>query len=89
VNARDVGVSYFMLGTAGILTGYLRRPGQRRWQIAGASALAVNAIVRPTFTEVGHLTAFLVGMAAVPLAPNRDRLSYPQITEWALLRDEF
>jgi hypothetical protein len=37
--------------------------------------------VRPTFTEVGHLTAFLVGLAVIPLAPDRDRMPYPDWSE--------
>lgn len=61
---RDVGVSYFVLGVAGALTGHARRPWRSRYQLAGVGALAVNAAVRPTHTEVGHLTAFVVGLAA-------------------------
>lgn len=76
-NARDVGVSYFVLGVAGTLSGYLRAPGRRRWQLVGAAALAANAALKPTFTEVGHLTAFLVGVAGVPLAPDREKNVYP------------
>jgi rhomboid family protein len=77
VNARDVGVSYFVLGVSGTLTGYVRRRRRTRYQVAAVAALAGNAALRPTFTEVGHLTAFLVGLAAVPLAPDRDRMPYP------------
>lgn len=77
VNARDVGVSYFVLGVAGTLSGYLRPPGRVGWQIIGGAALAANAALRPTFTELGHLTAYLVGVAAVPWAPNRDQFGYP------------
>jgi hypothetical protein len=73
VHARDVGVSYFLFGIAGTLSGYLRRPRRRRWQITGVAALSVNVAARPTFTEVGHLTAFLVGLAAIPLATNREQ----------------
>jgi len=39
--------------------------------------LTGNAALRPTFTEVGHLTAFVVGLAAVPLAPGREGMPYP------------
>jgi hypothetical protein len=73
VNARDVGVSYFVLGVTGALTGYIERPWGVRCQVAGLTALAGNAVARPTFTEVGHLTAFVVGLAAVPLAPDGDQ----------------
>lgn len=78
-NARDVGVSYFVFGVAGALSGYTRKPWRSGAQVAAALALAGNAAARPTFTEVGHLTAFLVGLAAVPLAPDRDSQPYPPI----------
>lgn len=77
VNARDVGVSYFLLGIAGALSGYLQPEWRTRGQLTAVTALTANAAARPTFTEVGHLTAFLVGLAAVPLAPDRDRMPYP------------
>ena len=76
-NARDVGVSYFVLGVAGALSGYVRPHWRSRSQVAAVAALAGNAALRPTFTEVGHLTAFVVGLAAVPLAPDRDAMPFP------------
>jgi hypothetical protein len=77
VNARDVGVSYFVFGAAGAVSGYVQRPWRSRCQVAAVAALAGNAAVRPTFTEVGHLTAFVVGLAAIPLTPDRDHMTYP------------
>ena len=77
VDARDVGVSYFLLGVAGALSGYVRPPWRSRSQLTALGALAVNTALRPTFTEVGHLTAFAVGLAAIPLAPDRDGMPYP------------
>jgi hypothetical protein len=77
VKVRDVGVSYFVWGIAGALSGYVDRRWRTRVQAAMASTLAVNAVVRPTFTELGHLTAFGVGLAASPLAPDRDGQPYP------------
>jgi len=76
VNARDVGVSYFVFGVAGALTGYVERPWRSGCQAAALVALAVNAALRPTFTEVGHLTAFVVGLAGAPLAPDRATVPY-------------
>lgn len=84
VNARDVGVSYFVLGVAGTLTGYVEPRWRSRTQATAVAALTANAALRPTFTEVGHLTSFLVGLAAVPLAPDRDRSPYPAV---AAIRD--
>lgn len=77
VKARDVGVSYFVLGVGGALTGYLRRPWRLRSQTAGLGALAAITLAQRTHTQVGHLTAFAVGLAAVPLAPGRDRMALP------------
>ena len=77
-NARDVGVSYFVLGVAGALTGYVRPPMRSRSQLVAVAALTGNAVLRPTFTEVGHLTAFVVGLAATPVVPDRDDMPYPQ-----------
>jgi hypothetical protein len=92
VNARDVGVSYFVFGVAGTLTGYIRRPWRARCQLGAVGALTGNAILRPTFTEVGHLTALVVGLSAVALAPDRDAMPYPgegvysTVTDLARLR---
>lgn len=80
VNARDVGVSYFLFGVAGALTGYVRPPWRSRCQLTAAAAVTANAAARPTFTEVGHLTAFLAGLAAIPLTADRDEKPYPALT---------
>src|SRR5206468_702633 len=77
VNARDVGVSYFMMGVAGALSGYVDRRWRTPVQTAAVSALVANAVARPTFTELGHLTAFGVGLAASPFVPDRDGQPYP------------
>jgi len=77
VDARVGGVRYFVFGVAGASSGCIRRRWRRQSQVATAAALVGNAAVRPTFTEVGHLTAFVVGLAAIPLAPGRDSMSYP------------
>jgi hypothetical protein len=76
-NARDVGVSYFVFGSAGALSGYVERRWRARCHASVLAVLAANAVVRPTFTEIGHLTAFVVGMAAIPMVPDRDGRPYP------------
>ena len=77
VDARDVGVSYFDFGVTGALTGYIPRPWRSRSQGGALLALVANAMATPTFTEVGHLTAFGVGLATSPLVANRDQEPYP------------
>jgi hypothetical protein len=62
VNARDVGVSYFVFGVTGALSGHVEWPWRSRCQAAAVLALVANVAVTPTFREVGHLTAFGVGL---------------------------
>lgn len=66
--AQDVGVSYFVLGVAGAASRYLPRRVRTGLRVAAAGALAVDVVVRPTYTEVGHLTAFLTGLAMTRVA---------------------
>src|SRR3954471_12389032 len=77
IAARDVGVSYFVFGTAGALSGYVPPPWRSGCQAATVAVLLANFAVRPTFTEAGHLTAYVVGLTATPLAPGRDQMTYP------------
>jgi rhomboid family protein len=83
VNARDVGVSYFVWGIAGVLSGYVDRRWRMPAQTAAVSGLVANAVARRTFTEFGHLTAFGVGLAASPFAPDRDGQPYPTVSRQA------
>ncbi len=63
----DVGVSYGLGGAAGVL-GY-RLPG--RWRLAylvvALSYLAGRVLLFRTFTDIGHLAAFAIGLACLPL----------------------
>ena len=68
------------------MSGYVQRPWQSRCQVMAVAALIANAAVRPTFTEVGHLTALILGLAGVPLAPDRERMTYPSAATTARLR---
>ena len=68
INARDIGVSYFLIGIAGVLTYRVPRPW--RWLYLAAILLVVGVplLVSPGFTPLGHFTALLVGWACYPLA---------------------
>ena len=73
IDARDIGVSYFLVGIAGVLTYRIPRPW--RWvYLATIVALAVAAwLARPDFTQLGHLCALVIGLACYPLARSRIR----------------
>ena len=58
-------------------------PPTARARAAGVTLLTANAVARPTFTEVGHLTAYLTGLALSPLATDRDRNRYPGTQRYA------
>ncbi|MEU3184606.1 rhomboid-like protein [Streptomyces sp. NPDC006923] len=69
VNTLDVGVSYALAGIAGILIHRVPRP----WNLPYITAVAVfygaPLITGRTFTDIGHLTAVLIGLACYPLTP--------------------
>jgi hypothetical protein len=73
INARDIGVSYFLVGMIGILAYHILRPW--RWVYLGVAvvALLIPLAVKPDFTPLGHFCALLVGLACYPLSRGRDR----------------
>ncbi|MGY4709344.1 rhomboid-like protein [Mycolicibacterium sp. CBM1] len=72
LNARDIGVSYFVVGVAALLGYRVVRPW--RWlyllTIIGCAVVAVF-VAHPMFTQVGHLCAVFVGLACYPMARGR------------------
>jgi hypothetical protein len=52
-------------------------PWRSRCHAAVLAGLAGNALVNPTHTEVGHLTALLTGLACAPFVPNRGDAPLP------------
>ena len=71
IDARDVGVSYFVVGIVGVL--FYRVPRRWRWvYLGGVVVIAVGALVlRTNFTSLGHLCALALGLACYPLARRR------------------
>ncbi|MET0704852.1 MAG: rhomboid-like protein [Mycobacterium sp.] len=72
INARDIGVSYFVVGMVGILSYHIVRPW--RWLYLGAAMLTVliPLAINLDFTPLGHSCALLVGLACYPLTRGRD-----------------
>jgi hypothetical protein len=69
VQAVDVGASYGFVALAGIATYLL--PRRLKWAYLGALLLVLVAALAlvPSFTDFGHLAAFLIGLACRPLVP--------------------
>ena len=67
----DIGVSYALAGVEGVLT-YLIAAPWRYLYAAGLVAYYGEALVDGhTFTDVGHFTALLLGLACYPLTVSR------------------
>jgi len=63
----DIGVSYALSGAVGVLTWYFARPS--RWFYLGAATTFYLLLFgfSTNFTNLGHLTAFLIGVGCYPL----------------------
>ncbi|MFC1429855.1 rhomboid-like protein [Streptacidiphilus sp. N1-3] len=74
--ALDIGVSYAVAGAVGMLTWFLARP--LRWYYLGAATcfFVLLLISSWDFTNLGHITAFLIGVGCYPVGrgvPGGDR----------------
>ncbi|MFF0815137.1 rhomboid-like protein [Rhodococcus sp. NPDC003318] len=71
VNTLDVGVSYALAGVAAVLTYRIVSPW--RYLYAGGVVVffVIPVLTNQTFTDVGHLTAALIGFACWPLTRGR------------------
>ncbi len=68
VNTLDVGVSYALAGVVGVLTWCVPRPWRYGYAAAVLGFFAVPLATGRTFTDLGHFTAVLIGLACRPLA---------------------
>ncbi|MFE7577322.1 rhomboid-like protein [Streptomyces sp. NPDC057521] len=66
-NTLDVGVSYALAGVVAVLTYYVPRPWRPAYLFAVLVIYTVPLITDPTFTDIGHLTAALIGLGCYPL----------------------
>jgi hypothetical protein len=75
VHARDIGVSYFLVGVMGVLTYHIARPW--RWGYLGVLfvifgfPLIVMDRVELNFTAIGHFTSILIGLCFYPLTRSK------------------
>ena len=77
VLARDVGVSYFLVGVMAVLTYHIARPW--RWGYLGVLLVIFSfPLLTMTrhgvnFTAIGHFAAILIGLCFYPMARERKR----------------
>ena len=73
IDARDIGVSYFVVGIVGVLTYHI--PPRWRWLyvVAALVVFAVSLAVKRDFTQLGHFSALLLGLGCYPVTRSRGR----------------
>lgn len=71
--ARDIGVSYFLVGVMAVLTYHIAVPW--RWlYLAGLVLIfTVPLALHPDFTAIGHVAAILIGLCCYPLTQHATR----------------
>ena len=86
LNARDVGVSYFVVGVVGLLTYRFVFPWRWVYLAAALVWFGIPVVLSPTFTPVGHLSALLIGLALYPLSRGRTAPLLNPVTLYRTLR---
>ncbi|WP_227981630.1 rhomboid-like protein [Nocardia spumae] len=71
VDVRDIGVSYFLAGIIGVLTYHLAYPWRWGYVVVAGACFAAPPLIHLTFTGIGHLSAFVIGLACYPLTRSR------------------
>jgi hypothetical protein len=79
MHARDIGVSYFLVGVMAVLTYHIARPW--RWGYIGVLfiifgfPLITTDRIELNFTAIGHFASLLIGLCFYPMARERKRPS--------------
>jgi hypothetical protein len=73
VNARDIGVSYFMVGVIAVLAYRVARPWRWGYLAVLITIFTVALIIHVNFTAIGHLSAIFIGLLFYPMARGRER----------------
>lgn len=80
VDTLDVGVSYALAGVMGVLAYRIPAPWRYGYAVAVVGGYAVPLILGRTFTDLGHFTAVLIGLACFPLVRGRGKARNPKET---------
>ncbi len=80
VDTLDIGVSYALAGVMAVLGYRLAVPWRYGYLAAVLAVFALPLAAGPTFTDVGHLLAALLGLACYPLVGGRGKARNPKET---------
>ena len=71
IDARDIGVSYFVVGIVGVLAYRIAPPWRWVYLAVAILVFATSLAVKRDFTQLGHFSALLLGLACYPLTRRR------------------
>jgi hypothetical protein len=73
VHARDIGVSYFLVGVIAVLAYRIAPPWRWGYLAVLLGVFTVPLIIHLNFTAIGHFSAIFIGLCCYPLARERAR----------------
>jgi Rhomboid-like protein len=71
VHARDIGVSYFMVGVIAVLAYHIAPPWRWGYLAVLIAVFTVPLLIHVTFTAIGHFSAIFIGLLFYPMARAR------------------
>ncbi len=71
VYARDIGVSYFMIGVIAVLAYHVARPWRWGYLAVLITVFTVPLFIQLNFTAIGHFSAIFIGLSFYPMARRR------------------
>ncbi|MFD5820221.1 rhomboid-like protein [Streptomyces sp. NPDC059618] len=80
VDTLDVGVSYALAGVVGVLTYRIAPPWRYAYLVVLAGVYGIPLVTGRTFTDLGHFTSVLLGLACYPLTRGRGKAWNPKET---------
>jgi uncharacterized membrane protein len=73
VHARDIGVSYFMVGVIAVFAYHVARPWRWVYLAVLITVFTVPLVIDANFTAIGHFSAIFIGLLFYPMARGRSR----------------
>ena len=73
VHARDIGVSYFLVGVIAVLAYHVVQPWRWGYLAVLIAVFTVPLFIDANFTAIGHFSAIFIGLLFYPMARRRSR----------------
>jgi hypothetical protein len=73
IHARDIGVSYFMVGVIAVLAYHVVPPWRWVYLAVLITVFTVPLIIDANFTAIGHFSAIFIGLLFYPMTRGRNR----------------